>query len=506
MPQIFISYRRADTNAMSRRLYDRLISHINKKYVFRDVETLIANTGKDFRAGIERFIIDSDIMLVLIGDQWLNIRDSETGQLRLHDPDDPVRIEIEMGLRHEKRVIPVLVNGASMPNDDNLPRRINSLSFKQAIRLRDEHFEEDFQILLNVLGIKNTLAQWMVCLVTLVVLFVIGAVAINQSINVGEDIPTLANEVAQKPTDELIVAVAPSEEPQILSNTNTLLPTLTNTPMPTETPTLTNTNTSIPTLTNTLIPTETPTPTVTSTPDPLQRAFTRVAHNTDWTPIERDFNGVPMVLVPVGCFMMGSDDGRDNEKPAHMQCFYEPFWIDKYEVTQAQFENFNGLKGHPNYFEGDDLPVDAITFAEALRYCHHRNGRLPFENEWEYAVRGVDNWIYSWGDSWNGDNLSFGENSNGAPSIIGSYPHGMSWVGAYDMIGNVWEWTMALPEYYSYNAENHEDDSNIGIERHILRGGSWYTIDPFNLRASFRNPIFNTTVNNNFGFRCVRNY
>ncbi|MEZ4668447.1 MAG: SUMF1/EgtB/PvdO family nonheme iron enzyme [Anaerolineae bacterium] len=65
--------------------------------------------------------------------------------------------------------------------------------------------------------------------------------------------------------------------------------------------------------------------------------LTSVTHNADWTPVEQDFDGVTMVLVPAGCFDMGSDDGRDEEKPVNRQCFDEPFWIDTYEVTQAQF-------------------------------------------------------------------------------------------------------------------------------------------------------------------------
>ena len=67
MTQVFISYRRADTADMSRRIYDELVKHLGEKHVFRDVDSLLK--GQDFRAGIERYIVASDVMLVLIGDK-----------------------------------------------------------------------------------------------------------------------------------------------------------------------------------------------------------------------------------------------------------------------------------------------------------------------------------------------------------------------------------------------------------------------------------------------------
>ncbi|MDX2076140.1 MAG: SUMF1/EgtB/PvdO family nonheme iron enzyme [bacterium] len=120
-------------------------------------------------------------------------------------------------------------------------------------------------------------------------------------------------------------------------------------------------------------------------------ALTPVVNNADWTPYERDFDGVAMVLVPAGCFMMGSTDAQiddaysayvteygenfdmrglfETESPQHEQCFETPFWVDKYEVTQVQFRQFNGQKVNENGFTGDDLPVEQITWFEARDYC-----------------------------------------------------------------------------------------------------------------------------------------
>jgi hypothetical protein len=148
MAQVFISYRRADTADMSRHIYNELVKHLDEKCVFRDVDTLLK--GRDFRAGIERYIIDSDVMLVLIGDKWLNITDENTGKRRLDDPEDFVRIEADMGLRHVKTVIPVLVNGASMPSDQELPRKLASLAYQNALTVADTTFEKDFAELLDI--------------------------------------------------------------------------------------------------------------------------------------------------------------------------------------------------------------------------------------------------------------------------------------------------------------------------------------------------------------------
>jgi len=279
----------------------------------------------------------------------------------------------------------------------------------------------------------------------------------------------------------------------------TATPTNTNTPTATATPT----NTLTPTPTNTLTPTSTPT----STPDPLQAAFTPVTRNANWTPIERDFDGVMMVLVPAGCFDMGSTDANSaDERPVHEQCFDQPFWIDKYEVTQAQFRLLDGTQATAPGFSGDNRPVEQITWFEARDFCELRDGRLPTEREWEYAARGPDSLVYPWSNSWNANNAVWGNISEGTANV-GSIPTGTSWVGALDMSGNVWEWTSSLFEPYPYDAgDGREADTGSRTDvLRVVRGGSWNGFDYY-LRSAVRDRYSPTYEGFLVGFRCARSY
>ena len=119
MSRIFISYRRADSITITGRIHDRLVAEFDEQTVFKDVDDI--PLGADFRAVIDGEIALSAVQLVIIGPQWLAAAD-ESGQRRLDNPDDFVRIEVEAGLREEDVVVvPVLVQGAGMPSSSDLP-------------------------------------------------------------------------------------------------------------------------------------------------------------------------------------------------------------------------------------------------------------------------------------------------------------------------------------------------------------------------------------------------
>jgi formylglycine-generating enzyme required for sulfatase activity len=225
-------------------------------------------------------------------------------------------------------------------------------------------------------------------------------------------------------------------------------------------------------------------------------AHSPVTSNQQWKPITRVFGGVEMVLVPPGCFMMGSDDRNPDEKPINKQCFDHPFWIDKTEVTNAQFEQFGSYEIHKSYWNDPQRPRESIGWFEARDFCIKRGGRLPTESEWEYAARGPDNLQYPWGNEFVADNVIYHENANGQTAAVGSKPGGASWVGALDMSGNVWEWVSAIGGY--------ESNTDINAQRN-LRGGSWQDADTDSLRSAFlswQKPI----RLNYIGFRCARDY
>lgn len=241
-------------------------------------------------------------------------------------------------------------------------------------------------------------------------------------------------------------------------------------------------------------------------------AFSRITRNADWTPVEREINGTSFVLVPAGCFEMGSTqtqvdavvaaglsrDWANRELPQHEQCFDEPFWISKTEVTNAEYAEFITAGGYdnPDYwtaagwqqrqsrnwtqpsrwedsnFNDPDQPVVGVSWYEAMAYATWREMTLPTERQWEYAARGPDGLIYPWGNESVTANLVNSRNSGGRPAVVGSRPAGVSWVGALDIAGNVMNWTVSEMRVYPY----HTDDGRENISAHalrVLRGSSW---------------------------------
>ncbi len=139
---IFISYRRDDTRADARSIYQRLQKTFGAKKLFMDVDTI--ERGRDFRGVIDAYLADSAAMLVLIGRNWLG-PSTDTNVRRINDPADFVSVEISTALRRDIAVIPVLVDGAQMPQAQDLPAEIRPLAFRQAARISHENFSTDME-------------------------------------------------------------------------------------------------------------------------------------------------------------------------------------------------------------------------------------------------------------------------------------------------------------------------------------------------------------------------
>jgi hypothetical protein len=148
MDSIFLSYRREDSEGQAGRLYDDLVAVFGSDSVFMDVAAI--QPGRDFRKSIDQSLNSCGVFLSLIGKSWLTAKDT-SGQRRLDDPADFVRIETAAALKRDIPVIPVLVQGASAPKQDQLPDDLKELAFRNAVELTHARWDSDIQVLIKAL-------------------------------------------------------------------------------------------------------------------------------------------------------------------------------------------------------------------------------------------------------------------------------------------------------------------------------------------------------------------
>jgi len=202
-------------------------------------------------------------------------------------------------------------------------------------------------------------------------------------------------------------------------------------------------------------------------------------------------DGKIMVWVRPGWFVMGADgDVSAQEKPAH-EVWVDGFWIDKTEVTQAEYARFVEATGRPapEYWDADSdpsLPVVMVTWDDAVAYARWASKRLPTEAEWEKAARGNDGRIYPWGSVFDPARVNCdlsGERSKQPErwaDFLGTaygWTAGASPYGALNMAGNVYEWCSDWydPSYYQHGPERNPTGPVDGDER-VRRGGSWSSL------------------------------
>ena len=142
---VFVTYRRADSAAYAGRLHDALVEEFGESRVFQDVSAI--DPGVDFEAAIDAALDQADVVLVLIGPNWL--APAADGASRLHDPDDYVHIEISKSLARNIRVVPILVGGAALPSASELPEDLAPLARRQAVQLRDTTWRDDVEGLIR---------------------------------------------------------------------------------------------------------------------------------------------------------------------------------------------------------------------------------------------------------------------------------------------------------------------------------------------------------------------
>jgi len=220
-----------------------------------------------------------------------------------------------------------------------------------------------------------------------------------------------------------------------------------------------------------------------------------------------------MVYVPAGAFEMGSEKNAD-EQPIHT-VEIDAFWLDKTEVTNAQYQtcvtaDVCGQSAYTDNLDFNDAeqPVVGISWFDAVDYCNWVGGRLPTEAEWEYAARGSNNLAYPWGNAWEENMANCEEKACrdgfAVSAPVGEFPRGASWVGALDMSGNVWEWVTDWydAQYYARSPDSNPKGPTDGTYR-VLRGGSWQDVADL-MSGSARGWDNPRIWGLDRGFRCVQ--
>lgn len=220
-----------------------------------------------------------------------------------------------------------------------------------------------------------------------------------------------------------------------------------------------------------------------------------------------------MVFIPAGDFIMGSDDPKSDAYPKHTVNL-PAYWIDKYEVTNAEYLDFSLKTGYQGegVKEGKDwrifftpatpekamIPVVYITWKDASAYCKSVGKRLPTEEEWEKAARGTDGRRYPWGNDWMDNRSNTYEAGIVKPDVIGKFDD-VSPYGVHDMLGNVQEWT---DSWFSSYKGNPNRNPKSGKTLRVLRGQG--PNHKAKLGSLADRAAWPPEYLANFGFRCAK--
>lgn len=225
---------------------------------------------------------------------------------------------------------------------------------------------------------------------------------------------------------------------------------------------------------------------------------------------------IEFVRVPAGKFWMGSDPGLDEhtqkDELPQREIELGEFWIAKYPITVAQFTTFTSDTNRLTPFDfpqKSNHPITGVSWYDALVFCRWttdntgKEWRLPTEAEWEKAARGTDGRIYPWGNEFDSVRCNSIEGKLNGSTAVDEFSSGISPYGAWDMVGNVWEWTSDWYRSDSYTTAlpTNPQGTETGSYK-ALRGGAWFS-DQYHVRAADRTHINPENRYDYVGFRPV---
>jgi formylglycine-generating enzyme required for sulfatase activity len=495
--KIFINYRRDDSapHALA------VAGYLGKRNIFVDIDDLQA--GQKFETVLERKLAQCKVMLAIIGPNWVDARDEETGSRRIDDPEDWVRVEIERALARKIPVIPVLVAGATLPSKTDLPPSLQPLLKHQGATLTTNGFRYEMAGLARDVADLTVRRPWGRMAAAASALILGGYVITHQFgapvwwPSFGDGRPK--NVVVPKPAAEAAAEKA-ADAPRLLPNAP-------------EAP-------KLPEIRE-LAPIAEADPALSVTPGSGKTFQDRLA------------DGKPcpycpeMVVAPAGTFTMGSPpsepERRTDEEQVRVR-ISQPFAVGKFAVTFDQWDACVADGGCKGYRPGDEgwgrgnRPVinvnwsDANAYAEWLSRKTGKTYRLLSEAEREYVTRAGTTTPFWWGYSITPRQANYDGNFTYGGGMKGEYrartvpvdsfePN--PW-GLFNVHGNVWDWMAdCWDDSNQGNPDNGSARTTGDCMYRVVRGGSWY-FNPQDLRAASRNRYSTVIRGNDLGFRLAR--
>jgi formylglycine-generating enzyme required for sulfatase activity len=561
---IFVSYRRDDSSGHAGRLSDRLVEHFGRDRIFMDIDTI--EPGEDFVTVIENAVGSCEVLIAIIGRNWLSSPGGTTG--RLDNPNDFVRLEIATALSRDIRVIPVLVQKASMPRPQDLPDDLAKFVRRNAVELTDLRWQSDVDQLISVM--ERVLAKREEAARL--------AEAATETEEEGqsreeqekqrgadervrpeeeeakrrvaeerrreeeeierreaeerarleahqessrrraEEERVRADDEARRRELSLAAGQRQLDQPSTASTTGAVSPAFKNKRV---------VLIAVASLVVLLVvaaviwlprghrdsgsanQAAVAQPSAVTQPSTTKPSETppRAKPTPKAGEVVQNSMGIKLVHMPAGSFMMGANNLKSDEKPVHQVTFREGFYMGKYEVTQAQWQAVMG--NNPSIFKdcGGNCPVENVSWKDAQIFINKLNeGKDGFR----YRLPTEAEWEYACRAGTTGEDAGdvsemawYLDNSgNKTHPVGGKQPN--AW-GLADMHGNVWEWCEDWyhETYYGAPTDGSAWLSGGEPKYRMARGGSWY-YDAAHLRSANREASATADSHNyNIGFRVV---